>query len=162
VTYLYKKLCLDSSRCLGLSFTSYSAQRIYFVDKDNCWLVFPRHRKQLFHEPAVRNSSDYIRPRQAEKDSGPLALSHPLADQVTRAHAEERALSLGRNRLCQITLSRPRRTIQQYSPPGSPFAGKQVGKLDGKDDSLFKRLFGGFETGYVFPSDIGGFADDSA
>ena len=47
-----------------------------------------------------------------EMTSSPLALPHPFGDEITTTDAEKGAVGFGGDRFGQITLSRPRRTIQ--------------------------------------------------
>ena len=85
----------------------------------------------------------------------PFTFTHPFADQVGTAHAEECALGLCRNRLGQITLTRSRRAVQQYALPGLPLPLEQVRKLDGQQYGLLQRLLGTFETSNIVPFDVG-------
>lgn len=92
----------------------------------------------------------------------PFRLSHPFTDQITRAHAEERRLALGRDRLGQERLARPRRAVQEDALPGRALAGEEMRELDGQDDGLAQGLFGRFEPGDVRPLDVGRLGEDRA
>lgn len=50
--HLYQELRLDPSRSFGFTFASDPTERVDFIDKDDCRLVFSRHREELFHQPA--------------------------------------------------------------------------------------------------------------
>jgi hypothetical protein len=79
----------------------------------------------------------------------------PLADEVTGADAEERALGLGGDSLGQITLSGARWPVQQDTLPWCTLAGKEMGKFDRQNDGLFQRGLGPFEARNIVPLDVG-------
>lgn len=47
--HLHEKLCLDTSRGLGFTFTSRTTEGVDLVDKDNGWLVLASHVEKLFY-----------------------------------------------------------------------------------------------------------------
>lgn len=108
-------------------------------------------------------SSEYrsITPGGPTLDS-PLGLSHPFTDQITRTDAEKRTLGLGSHGLCQETLPRPWRSVQQDPLPRRSFAREQLRKLDREDDGFFEGLFRLFESGNIFPSYVRSFRQDRA
>lgn len=79
----------------------------------------------------------------------------PLADEVTRADAEERALRLSSHRLGEVRLARARGAIQQDTLPWRALSCEEMGELDGQDDSLFECRLCAFEACDVVPLDIG-------
>lgn len=110
-----------------------------------------------------------VRPRKLGKKSttsrgcyAPFTLTHPLADQVRRTDAEEGTLGLCGDCLGEETLSSPGRTVQEDAAPRCPLAGKEVRELDREDDGFFQGLLGLFETGNVFPPDVGRLGQDGA
>lgn len=96
--HLYEELSFDSSGGVIFSFASASAQGIDFIDEDDRWLCLSGHFEKLLDEL--------------------LGLAHPLADQVRRADAEERALALCGARLGQVRLARSWRPVKQNTTPG--------------------------------------------
>lgn len=171
--HLDEELGLDSPRRFRLAFASRAAERVDLVDKDDRGGVFSCHRKKLLDEPVRRRCNrDYQHPpappqrRREERcrrpACAPFTLSHPLADQIGRTDAEKGTLGFGRDCLGEVTLSRSGRPIQEDTAPRGSFAGEEVRELDREDDGFLKGLFGLFEAGDVFPSDVGRFGQDGA
>jgi hypothetical protein len=84
----------------------------------------------------------------------PLRITLPLANQITRADTEERALRLRRYRLCKVTLPRTWGPVKQDTPPRCALAREQMGEFNRKDDSLLQRLFGDLEPRDVIPANV--------
>ena len=84
----------------------------------------------------------------------PLRITLPLANQITRADTEERALRLRRYRLCKVTLPCTRGPVKQDTPPRCALAREQMGKFNWQNDGLLQRLLGDLEPRDVIPADV--------
>lgn len=84
----------------------------------------------------------------------PLRITLPLANQITRADTEERALRLRRYRLGKVALPCTWRPVKQDTPPRCALAREQMGKFDWQNDGLLQRLFGDLEPRDVIPTDV--------
>jgi hypothetical protein len=171
--HLDEELGLDPPRRFRLAFASCTAERVDFVDKDDRWGVLSCHRKELLDEP-VRGSlrrehpptactpKSGVREETACSRNAPFTLSHPLADQIGRTDAEKGTLGFGRDRLGEVTLTGSGRSVQEDAAPRGSFAGEEVRELDREDDGFLEGFFRLFETGDVFPPDVGRFGQDGA
>mmetsp|Transcript_13027 Transcript_13027/g.30752 ORF Transcript_13027/g.30752 Transcript_13027/m.30752 type:complete len:313 (+) Transcript_13027:453-1391(+) len=138
--HLDQKLGLDPPGGLGLALGPRAAHGVHLVDEDDGVLLRPRHLEERLDQL--------------------LRLALPLAHQVRRRDGEERGVRLGRYRLGQVRLARPRRPIEEDPPPRSPLPDEELRETSGQDDRLLEGLLGPLQTGHVAPLHVGLVGDD--